>query len=666
MPDQPRIPHARPAPDFRELFESAPGLYLVLTPDLIIVAVSDAYLRATMTAREQILGRGLFEVFPDNPDDPTATGVRNLRASLESVLLHRTADVMPVQKYDIRRPKAEGGGFEERHWSPVNSPVLGSDGCLAYIIHRVEDVTDFVRLKQAGVEQHKLTEELRTRAQQMEAEVYLRAQELAEANRRLRAANEEMATLYEQTKELDRLKTQFFANVSHELRTPLALILGPVHRRLAAGGLSGEEMRDLEVVERNAGLLLHHVNDLLDLSKLEAGRMALCYAEADLARVGRLVASHFEGLAEERRVAYSVDVPDRLPAQVDADKVQRVLVNLLSNAFKFAPTGGAVRFTLYAQDGHALFSIQDSGPGVPQQLREVVFERFRQADGTCNRRFGGTGLGLAIVKEFVGLHGGSVAVGEAPGGGATFTVGLPLAAPPGSEVRATADEGRADAGRQAANQLRICARLQSGSTVACPPDAPLVLVVEDNAEMNRFLAETLAGHFRVVSAFDGQEGLARALELRPDLILSDVMMPRLSGDQMVRELRRHPELDGVPVLLLTAKADDELRVRLLREGVQDALSKPFLAEELLARAARLIAHKRRAEEALRTSRERLDLVLRATGLGLWYSDLPFDKLVWNDQCKAHFGLPADAEVTIALFYERLHPEDRERTRLAIG
>jgi len=179
-----------PAPDFRVLFESAPGLYLVLAPDLTIVAASDAYLHATMTTRDAILGRGLFEVFPDNPDDPAATGVRNLGASLNRVLLNRKADAMAVQKYDIRRPASEGGGFEERFWSPVNSPVFGPGGEIVYIIHRVEDVTEFVRLKQAGRERDKLTEELRVRAEKMEAEVFLRAQELAEANRRLREVNE--------------------------------------------------------------------------------------------------------------------------------------------------------------------------------------------------------------------------------------------------------------------------------------------------------------------------------------------------------------------------------------------------------------------------------------------------------------------------------------------
>jgi PAS domain S-box-containing protein len=182
-------------PDFQVLFESAPGLYLVLTPNLKIVAVSDAYLRATMTRRARILGKGIFEVFPDNPNDPSATGVRNLRTSLERVLQNGVSDTMAIQKYDIRKPGAEGGGFEERHWSPFNTPVFGPDKHVAYIIHRVEDVTEFVRLKQQRIDQQKHTEELRAHAGQLEAEARLRGTEAQETTRRLAAANRESANL---------------------------------------------------------------------------------------------------------------------------------------------------------------------------------------------------------------------------------------------------------------------------------------------------------------------------------------------------------------------------------------------------------------------------------------------------------------------------------------
>src|SRR3984893_9793821 len=179
-------------PGFQELFQSTPGRYLVLAPDHTIVAVTDAYLHATMTKREDILGRGVFEVFPDNPNDPSATGVRNLRTSLQRVVQDKTSDAMAVQKYDIRKPESEGGGFEERYWSPVNSPVLGPTGEVLYIIHRVEDVTEFIRLKHQELAQEKIADELRTHAGQMEAEIYQRAAEVQEANRRLQATNQEL------------------------------------------------------------------------------------------------------------------------------------------------------------------------------------------------------------------------------------------------------------------------------------------------------------------------------------------------------------------------------------------------------------------------------------------------------------------------------------------
>jgi PAS domain S-box-containing protein len=203
--EQVKDPHGSkptPAIDYQTIFQSLPGLYLVLQPDLTIVAVSDAYLQATMTKREEILGRSLFDLLPDNPDDPGATGIRNLRSSIERVLHDKVADTMAVQKYDIRTPESEGGRFEERYWSPVNSLVFGPDGKIAYIIHRVEDVTEFVHLKQQGVQHQKMAQELRTRPGQMEAEIYLRAKEVQETSQRLEAENQELGRSEERFRSL--------------------------------------------------------------------------------------------------------------------------------------------------------------------------------------------------------------------------------------------------------------------------------------------------------------------------------------------------------------------------------------------------------------------------------------------------------------------------------
>jgi PAS domain S-box-containing protein len=189
--------------DFQAIFDSSPDLYLVLDTDLNIIGVSNAYLNATMVKRNEIMGRGIFDVFPDNPNDPEATGVRNLRTSLERVLKNKSPDTMAIQKYDIRRPMSEGGGFEERYWSPVNSPILGKNKQVQYIIHRVEDVTEFILLKKSGAKQLQLMEELRTRAGEMEIEIYRRAQEIQKANHLLENSAKELKIKNQQLKTLN-------------------------------------------------------------------------------------------------------------------------------------------------------------------------------------------------------------------------------------------------------------------------------------------------------------------------------------------------------------------------------------------------------------------------------------------------------------------------------
>ncbi|EME69548.1 PAS domain S-box [Paramagnetospirillum caucaseum] len=573
------------------------------------MAVSDAYALATMTRRQDIVGRKIFDIFPDNPDDANADGVRNLKASLERVLETRAVDTMAVQKYDIRKPEAEGGGFEVRYWSPINSPIVEPGGTLTHIIHRVEDVTDFVQLQQREAERTKLAESLRERSGQMEAEIYARAREVADINFKLKQANGELARLYEKTRELDELKSQFFANVSHELRTPLALILGLVARRTADPNLADPARRDLDGIHRNARLLYRHVSNLLDISKLEAGRMLIHYVQVDLAREIRLIASHFESLAEGRRIQYGVRGLSELPAQVDQEMVERILLNLLANAFRHTPDGGSVAVSLQERSGCAVIQVQDNGPGVPAALHDTIFERFRQGE----RRSGGTGLGLAIVLEFCRLHGGSVVVSDSPGGGALFTVTLPLMAPAGAEVVSSASVPMDP------NLLPQAVDLQPQP--AAPHSkvligAPLVLVVEDNPDMRVFLAEALASHYRVAVACDGQDGLEMALEVRPDLVISDVMMPRMNGDEMVVALRAQPGMEDVPIIMLTAKADDELRIKLLRDAVQDYVYKPFLLEELLARAGRLIDERWKKLAVLRENEVRFRATFEQAAVGI--------------------------------------------------
>ena len=415
--------------------------------------------------------------------------------------------------------------------------------------------------------------------------------------------NEELQRLLDKIQQLDQLKSDVFANVSHELRTPLALILAPVEGMLATGeNLTELQRRDLTVIHRNAATLLKHVNDLLDLAKLDAGKMTMNFARVDLARAVRRVAEHFHALAPQRALSYVITAPDALEAEVDPEKFDRMLLNLLSNAFKFTPSGGRIRCALeLSADDRVLFSVQDSGPGVAPDMRSAIFERFRQAQGGTTRDFGGTGLGLAIAKEFVDLHGGTIAVSDAPGGGALFQVEMPLRAPAGAYVRDVEATPALAEGEVivegAIEELHSIAVETTQDTRS--RDRPTVLLAEDNAEMRRFISEVLAGEYHVISVADGAQALASAIAEPPDLVITDLMMPKLGGDRLVSEMRARQPLAQVPVLVLSAKSDEALRAQLLAESVQDYVTKPFSAHELRARVRNLVMMKR-ARDALQT------------------------------------------------------------------
>jgi signal transduction histidine kinase len=412
----------------------------------------------------------------------------------------------------------------------------------------------------------------------------------------LETAYAELGELYERTRGLEEAKTRFFANVSHELRTPLALVLGHVEKWSSSAEVPPHVRSDLQVVLRNGRTLQKYVNDLLDIARLEAGHLSLQYAHVDLAQAIRVACGHFERMARERAISLTCDAPSSLLADVDPGAFDRVLLNLLSNAFKFSPDGGRVQCALSESGARARLIVEDTGPGVPPGFREKIFERFRQLDVHASRRMAGTGLGLAIVKELLEQHAGTVRVGDAAGGGASFVVEIPLRAPAdvsigGGALRAEGRIGEALAVAESGRASSLPGTTDSGR--------PLVLIVEDNADMRRFLYGVLAVDYRVVEAEDGQEGLARTLALHPDLVISDVMMPMMGGDVMLRAIREKPTLDDIPVVVLTAKAEDSLRVELLRAGAQDYLIKPCSIEELRARAANLITAKRARDHLIR-------------------------------------------------------------------
>jgi len=343
------MPYSQPlsASTFRLLFESTPHPYLILRcePNFTIVAVNDRYLAATGRTRSAIVGCGLFEVFPDNPGDLSGSGVSDLRASLQRVMRDRVPDTMGIQKYDIPRAGGTAEGFEVRYWSPVNTPVFSPDGNLLYIIHNVEDITDFILSRESALR----IKNVEQRAQRMEAEILHRATEVKEANRKLKTAMEELehretelTQFNERLRELDHAKTEFFSNVSHEFRTPLTLMLGPIEDLLEHNSSLPASDREnlLKIAHRNALRLLKLVNTLLDFSRIEAGRARPVWQATDLAAYTAELASNFESVCDWAGLAFVVDCqPLPQPVEVDRDMWEKIILNLLSNAFKFTFEG---------------------------------------------------------------------------------------------------------------------------------------------------------------------------------------------------------------------------------------------------------------------------------------------------------------------------------------
>ncbi|MEZ4751896.1 MAG: ATP-binding protein [Bdellovibrionota bacterium] len=416
---------------------------------------------------------------------------------------------------------------------------------------------------------------------------YEKTQELAISAERLEKALARIQSV-------ERLKDSFVANVSHELRTPLALILGPIQKIRETVGEA--EQRELAVVERNARVLLKQVNDLLDISKLDSGKMEMHYTRVRSGGLLRYVGSHFELLAKEKEIEFIVEDENAPDVDVDSAKMERVLFNLLSNAFKFTPIQGTIHCRVSADESDQVqFTVEDTGPGIPPEQREAVFDRFRQLDLGDTRRYGGTGLGLAIASEYVSLHRGKVYVEGGISRGSRFVVLLPLRAPAGVTLHPSSpflDANLEPAARGEKTALSSASEPKTPEAFPKDKNKPLVVVVEDHDEMNRFIVESLSSDNRVISARDGYEGWQLIQKHTPDLVVTDMMMPRMSGIQLVSLMRKDNQTNGIPVVVLTAKADDGLRLQLLNESVQDYLYKPFSAAELKARVHNLIAMKR--------------------------------------------------------------------------
>jgi signal transduction histidine kinase len=435
--------------------------------------------------------------------------------------------------------------------------------------------------------------------------------------------------------ELDRAKTAFFSNVSHEFRTPLTLMLGPVEELLAKShtDLSPAAANQLDVVNRNGLRLLRLVNTLLDFSRFEAGRVRAVFQPTDLASFTADLASNFRSACERAGVTLSVDCPPLPePVHVDRGMWEKIVLNLLSNAFKFT-FDGEIAITIHQVDNNVELRVRDTGTGIPADELPRLFERFHRVENARGRTHEGSGIGLALVQELVKLHGGSITAESIVGQGTTFRILLPTGTnhlPPeqlgGERVLYTMGTGAGPfveealrwlpgaEGETAVSSSELPTFHEAVPTAYLHPkgsrdDRPRVLMADDNADMRQYVGRLLAEHYRVEAFPDGEAALSSALDQPPDLILTDVMMPRLDGFGLMKALRADPRTSSLPVIMLSARAGEESRVEGLESGADDYLVKPFSAKELLACVGahlKINRLRRESDQALKDADRRKD------------------------------------------------------------
>jgi len=408
--------------------------------------------------------------------------------------------------------------------------------------------------------------------------------------------------------EMDQLKSRLFSNISHEFRTPLTLILGPIEEMLSKTEKKPTSRKAVKMMQRNANRLLNLVNQMLDLSKLDAGSLKLELVEKDIVKFLRVSILSFASLAEKKKINFIHKLPDgKFTTWYDPDKLEKILNNLLSNAFKFTPEGGEVKCEVKLPDpGKNLVEmlVQDTGKGIPAEQLDKIFNRFHQVEGSYDPESAGTGIGLSLTKELVNLLHGDIKVESELGKGTTFIVRLPVGKEHLKESEYIIEEKITEPTIQADKEV-VTEEEESAEDLykETKPEEefPLVLTVEDHTDIRIHIREHLEDSFRIMEAEDGVMGLDKAVENIPDLIITDLMMPKMDGVEMCKKLKTDERTSHIPVIMLTAKASVEDRLEGLETGADAYVTKPFNIKELEVRVRKLIEQRKKLRE--RFSRE---------------------------------------------------------------
>jgi signal transduction histidine kinase/ligand-binding sensor domain-containing protein/DNA-binding response OmpR family regulator len=425
--------------------------------------------------------------------------------------------------------------------------------------------------------------------------------------KRIRTKHEFEMSKFEAEKlhEVDELKSRFFANISHEFRTPLTLILGPAKDIID----STKEIKTKQtagLIKRNAGRLLGLVNQLLDLSKLEAGKMKLETREQDIVPLLKGLVLSFSSLADLKKIKLDFNTTqDGIDIYLDKDKIEKIINNILTNAFKFTPEGGKIEVSVEKKVNEVEIKISDNGIGIPEENMDKIFDRFYQVDGSHTREQEGTGIGLALTKELVELHKGKIEVESETGKGTTFIVRIPLGKEHLKPEEITEEK------TEKKNQIPIDEpelivetnnrKEKTDIDVFLETDKPLLLVVEDNSDVRKYIISHLEDNYRIQEAVDGEDGLKQAFNHIPDLIISDIMMPKMDGFELCNKLKTDERTSHIPIIMLTAKATSHDKISGYEIGADDYVMKPFDATELKVRVKNLIELRRKLQEKFRSA-----------------------------------------------------------------